>query len=545
MTNPGSGEDPSSTNSVGKQGILSFFQNIKTKEEEVIEVVDSDDEKKTVANKEPESKPQLLPEVKEEERDEDVNTRNEPSNNMKQLKEVVVFPESITEKQKQKDEQKQKREELKTQKEADKQRREEEKLKREAEKKVKEEEKLKRENEKKAREEEKLKKDNEKKAKEEAKERSQARIGNFFKKVTDSNKPTHVRSDYEKFFLPFYSKEGVVVSRSGQLSSIELNENKSKIDSLLNQRKDDNQVLEWLASKQNTVKTSLPIAYQAVSLLQQMTSKEKSDQELQSLLSLIPHKYIKFYENVRPPYMGTYSKDVILPIDNPFYTGNTGYNYDYDSDLEWVNEEEEEVEGGVENLESGEDDEDEDDEEASEGEFDGFLDAEDNDNQNGSGKKKFIGPLIPTVCLRKTPDKMEEDDKQYFNMVAVQYLVEEQPFPINPNQYLKPQMENVKKNNSDSQNDLSSPSVSPEKKSKSLISEPKDLLKLFDEIQDSTFSLGTVTEIAQKNLPLYSKQIIKNTVKEYAVKANWGTSRKWAIKDPQHWEKLRSACNYS
>ena len=242
--------------------------------------------------------------------------------------------------------------------------------------------------------------------------------------------------------------------------------------------------------------------------------------------------------------MGTYSKDIILPVDNPFSTRDTGYNYDYDSDLEWVNEEEEEVEGGVENLESGEEDEDDDEEEASEGEFDGFLDAEDNGDQSGSGKKRFIGPLIPTVCLRKNQDQMEEDDKQYFNMVAVQCLIEEQPFPIEPNQYVKPQVENVKKISTDSQpQDASSPSVSPEKKSKSLISEPKDLLKLFDEIQDSTFSLGTVTEIAQKNLPLYSKQMIKNTVKEYAVKTTWGTSRKWAIKDPQHWEKLRSACN--
>lgn len=241
--------------------------------------------------------------------------------------------------------------------------------------------------------------------------------------------------------------------------------------------------------------------------------------------------------------MGTYSKDIILPVDNPFSTKDSGYNYDYDSDLEWVNEEEEEVEGGVENLESGEEDEEDDEEEASEGEFDGFLDAEDNGNQSGSGKKKFIGPLIPTVCLRKNRDQMEEDDKHYFNMVAVQYLIEEQPFPVDPNQYIKPQAENTKKTPSDSQKDLSSPSVSPEKKNKSLISEPKDLLKLFDEIHDSTFSLGTVTEIAQKNLPLYSKQTIKNTVKEYAVKANWGSSRKWAIKDPQHWEKLRSAGN--
>lgn len=559
MTTPGSDEDPSSNNSAGKQGILSFFQNIKTKEDEhVIEVVDSDDEMKSTGNQEPGSKlrsqSQSQTDLKKEGTDkdeEDVKVKDEQSSSINQPREVADLPESATnEKRRQKEEQRQRREELKKQKEADKQRREEEKLKKEEEKKLKKEEerrikaeeKLRKENEKKAKEEEKLKRENEKKAKEEAKERSQARIGNFFKKVTDSNKPTNVRSDYERFFLPFYSKEGVVVSRSNQLSPNELNTNKSNIDSLINQTEDDNQVLDWLDSQENSIKTSLPIAYQAVSLLQQMTSKEKSDQELQGLLSLIPHKYIKFYENVRPPYIGTYSKDIILPKDNPFSTKDTGYNYDYDSDLEWVNEEEE-VEGGVENLESGEEDEEDEEEEASEGEFDGFLDAEDNGNQNGAGKKKFIGPLIPIVSLRNNQDQLEEDDKKYFNMVAVQYLVEEQPFPIDPNQYIKAQVDNVKKKAADPSNDSSSPSVSPEKKNKSLISEPKDLLKLFDEIQDSTFSLGTVTEIAQKNLPIYSKQTIKNTVKEYAVKPNGGSSRKWAIKDIQYWDNLRSACN--
>lgn len=45
-----------------------------------------------------------------------------------------------------------------------------------------------------------MKKEEEIRLKEEAKERAQSRIGNFFKKLSDSNTPVVEKSDYEKFF---------------------------------------------------------------------------------------------------------------------------------------------------------------------------------------------------------------------------------------------------------------------------------------------------------------------------------------------------------
>lgn len=465
----------------------------------------------------------------------------------------------------QREEEKQKREEQRQEeKRKREEQREEEKLKREDRKRQKEHERLEakrlKELDKRQKEEERLKKIETKRLKEEVKEKAQSRIGAFFKKVNDSNKQVHVKSDYEKYFLPFYAKDGVILPSDLPTFVSAAQERKTKIDAWLIEGEADNDgnddVSAWLEARR--MKHGHRVRYTAVALLQQMTAKEKKDTELQALLSLVPHKYIKFYENIRPPYIGTYSKDAIISVDDPFSTQETGFNYDYDSDLEWVNGEEEDGEkGDIDNLESGEDEEDEEDEEASEGEFDGFLDMEDTSNLTPNGpqnmKRKFIGPLIPTVCLRDSVETMDEEEMIYFEAVSVKYLIEEQPFPIEPNIVVAPKRADQSQNtnahkrliNEIQQEPLSgssSASASPEKKrSKVLITDAKNLLKLFDEIQNSTFSLGTVTEIAQKNLPQYSKQIIKNTVKEYALRGTGkgDTTRKWEIKNMQHWEELR------
>lgn len=500
---------------------------------------------------EPESQPQetFLVGPREAGKDEPMATENQDEKSKKRELAARKREEAKRDKElkkKQREEEKRKRD---LQREEDKRRRdlqkEEEKRQREDRKRQKEierqEAKQQKEQEKKVKEEEKQRRDQEKKIKE---ERAQSRIGNFFKKVSDSNRQANVKSDYRKYFLPFYAKDGVKLPAVEVFS---LEDRKKCIDEALRSPAPDDDLLGWLRSK--SVTRGCPVAFTAVSLLQQMTAKEKEDQELQSLLRLIPQKYIKFYENVRPPYIGTYSKDFILPIDDPFSTKDTGYNYDYDSDLEWINEEDEEGEqGGVDDLESGEDEEDEEDEEASEGEFDGFLDAEEGP-KGANGKKKFLGPLIPTVYLRSGLEQLEEDDKRYFEAVKVELLIEQQSFPVDPHaptnrSQPSSNLKRLAEVEQETESASSSPSVSPEKKrSKTIITEVIHLLKLFDEIHDSTFSLGTVTEIAQKNLPQYSKQTIKNTVKEYALKGSGkgDLGRKWAIRDMEHWENLRSS----
>lgn len=598
-----------------RQGILSFFQNNATSHETSQElsqdsketlVVDSDkmqetndddktDKREIIEQNESShplhdgmknSEPRSIDYQEKSESDEDekanetaYNSSGKPAGEQKKKDLLATKREELKRdkemKKQQREEDKRKREEQreeekhrreeqrKTEKRKREEQREEEKRKREDRKRQKDHERLEakrqKELDRRQKEEERLKKEEAKRLKQEAKEKAQSRIGTFFKKISDSNKKVHVKSDYEKYFLPFYAKEGVILPSNWPTFDTTAQERKARIDMLLVQGKDGNagndDVSAWLESRK--MKHGHHVRYTAVAVLQQMTAKEKKDTELQALLSLVPHKYIKFYENIRPPYIGTYSKDVMISVNDPFSTQETGYNYDYDSDLEWVNEEEEDGEkGDIDNLESGEDEEDEEDEEASEGEFDGFLDMEDTSNlTNGpqNGKRKFLGPLIPTVYLRDNIATMDEEEIIYFETVSVKYLIEQQPFPIEPNIAVLSRRPDQSQNTgahkrliSDIQQEplsgSSSASASPEKKrSKVLITDAKNLLKLFDEIQNSTFSLGTVTEIAQKNLPQYSKQIIKNTVKEYALRGTGkgDTTRKWEIKNMQHWEELR------
>lgn len=506
------------------EGIVSFFQRKKPMEQTVMVDLTSSKGEPKAGSQEPDEKTTKR---------ELAARKREELKREKELKKIQREEEK-RKREIQKEDEKRKRD---LQREEDKRQRELRKRQKELEK---QEAKQQKEQEKREREEEKKRKELEKKVKE---ERAQSRIGSFFKKVSDSNKHSNVKSDYQKYFLPFYAKDGVKLPKKSYVVS---EQRKRDIDASLQSPNPSDSVTEWLKSK--SVRRGHPVAFKAVSLLQQMTAKEKEDHELQSLLKLIPQKYIKFYENVRPPYIGTYSKDALLPVDDPFSTKETGYNYDYDSDLEWINEEDgEEEQGGVDNLESGEDDEDEEDEEASEGEFDGFLDAEEGSN-GANGKRKFLGPLVPTVCLRSNLDSLDEDDKQYFEAVKVEILIEQQSFPIDPTApIIRPQslgtLKRLAEVEQETESASSSPSVSPEKKkAKTLITDDRHLLKLFDEIHDSTFSLGTVTEIAQKNLPQYSKQTIKNTVKEYALRCSGkgDSGRKWAIRDMEHWENLRS-----
>lgn len=89
------------------------------------------------------------------------------------------------------------------------------------------------------------------------------------------------------------------------------------------------------------------------------------------LLKRVPMKFLKFQEDVRPPYRGTYTSRPVNGISklarNPMRRDLPNTNYDYDSEAEWVEEE------GDEDLDSdGEDEEIDDDVD----DMEGFLDDE-------------------------------------------------------------------------------------------------------------------------------------------------------------------------
>lgn len=108
-------------------------------------------------------------------------------------------------------------------------------------------------------------------------------------------------------------------------------------------------------------------------------------------LRSVTMKSLKFGEDVRPPYQGTFTRAVPESsakklCRNPYYRGLPDVNYDYDSEAEW------------EEPEEGEDLDSEDEEESDDGEddMDGFLDDED-DALAGGKRRLIVGDLEP-VC---------------------------------------------------------------------------------------------------------------------------------------------------
>ncbi|KAG0646669.1 Chromatin assembly factor 1 subunit rlf2 [Hyphodiscus hymeniophilus] len=108
------------------------------------------------------------------------------------------------------------------------------------------------------------------------------------------------------------------------------------------------------------------------------------------LLRKVPLKFLRFQEDVRPPYRGTYT---VRPVNgvaklarNPLRRDLPNTNYDYDSEAEWVEDED------AEDLNS-EGDEDEDMGEEGE-DMEGFLDDE-NDELVNSKRLVLQGDLEP------------------------------------------------------------------------------------------------------------------------------------------------------
>ena len=119
-----------------------------------------------------------------------------------------------------------------------------------------------------------------------------------------------------------------------------------------------------------------------------------SNQNPRDLLKSIRVKYLRFAEDVRPPYIGTYTKNpqgcsASNLCKKPFTRALPATNYDYDSEAEW-----EEPEEG-EDLDS-EGEEESGDEEGGD-DLKGFLDDDDGgDGMRTSKRRHIMGDVQPT-----------------------------------------------------------------------------------------------------------------------------------------------------
>lgn len=143
-----------------------------------------------------------------------------------------------------------------------------------------------------------------------------------------------------------------------------------------------------------------------------------------NLLRKITMKSLKFGEDVRPPYQGTFTRAVPESSAkklrrNPYHRGLPDTNYDYDSEAEW------------EEPEEGEDLDSEEEEESDDGEddMDGFLDDEE-DALAGGKRRLIVGDLEP-VCsgIRWASDEAPDAEFQTYQAQTISDAVK---FPIDP-----------------------------------------------------------------------------------------------------------------
>jgi len=363
------------------------------------------------------------------------------------------------------------------------QRKEQEKLARDQEKRRKEEEKEAAKKQREVEKAEKLKaKGAEKQAKDEAKqkkeeekrkkERGQLRLGSFFQKpvagetaeesshtssrrssiisfggLDDAGKEAATktspqkRTDARTGFLPFFVPQHVKLApmnRFGQDANIS-HMAVSRLDAWMAEEHDlhtGDVVSRFKSKKRKRCQPPCSTMKEIVESIQGTCTSpiDLTGEATPTRLSNVPYKILSFKEDVRPAYIGTYTRAVraesALKLSRcPFTRQLPQTNYDYDSEAEWEppNEDDEDLESGDDESDVGEEGEED---------MEGFLDDEDD-----LGKRKLVmgemAPISSGLCWNNT-----NDDKGSLEEYRMQTLSDEHIFPINPFSstcWLKPQ----------------------------------------------------------------------------------------------------------
>ncbi|BDD58703.1 hypothetical protein MPDQ_004531 [Monascus purpureus] len=272
--------------------------------------------------------------------------------------------------------------------------------------------------------------------------------------------------------------------------------------------------------------------------------------KLQNLLRKVTMKSLKFGEDVRPPYQGTFTRAVPVSVANklsrnPFSRALPDTNYDYDSEAEW------------EEPEEGEDLDSEEEEEISEDgddDMDGFLDDEDDQLKDGR-RRPIVGDLEP-VCTGLC--WQDEGPHPELEAYRIETIPESVTFPIDPFSsayWQKPKSEQVPPkaavqstssgrstlhafavtSSAHSQSagaskgslDEAIPTTQTTGKAKRLF--PPDQLTEFKQaVQGSDLTKAGLIEILKKRFPKVSKDVLKETLNQTAVRVGQKEAeKKW------------------
>lgn len=428
-------------------------------------------------------------------------------------------------------------------KQAEKERKEQERL---LKKKAQEDERLQKREEKKRKLEEEIKKKEDEKRRKE--DHSQMRISSFFAVTAESSqsskaeaiKPSTIQSPttkpsttkpstksstkseiktgtYEMDFLPFFQKRNVIMASSGQLNDDELKARKSEISALLDPNNAPNDILA------TTVNFTKPSRNYTTSqcLVEALNSPDLTENAIVGLvLNLPPIKYLQFYENSKPPFVGTWCSEDHLKIRlgpcEALDTNQTGYDYEYDSDLDWQDEGEGE---DIDDLEDAEDAEEE----------DGDDDMDDFVDNTEFRKRGIVGPLQSVSIWNDG----SESNRALFEGLKFERLDLNVSFPIDPqfNYWdTKPAIKQELAVEVDAacgaKNTTTTTTITPITPAtaniltpqKPTIKDPKVLKELIKFIEEnSDFTISTLTELAKKEFKNYTKSILKYTIQSVAI----------------------------
>ncbi|KAB8234685.1 putative chromatin assembly factor 1 subunit A [Aspergillus alliaceus] len=478
--------------------------------------------------------------------------------------------------------------EEKAKKEEEKRVKEEEKKKREADR---EEERRRKEDKRRAKEEERAAKEEEKRKKEVAKEeerrkkeeeklkkdRAQPKLNAFFAKpkpsapssvsaITGSPKksggdgtanessyeagPSDYQRAFPEFFLQSHTK--VAPPHRFERDSEALRLMREKVDACL---KSPNSSEESLAFRPSDIfsmmpykrrRGRLPASVREILLQMQTLSDQAGSSEAvqrqQGLLKKIRMKSLKFGEDVRPPYQGTYSKS--LPessaykmMRNPFYRGLPETNYDYDSEVEWDEPEEGEELDSEEEEEMSEDGDDD---------MDGFLDDE--DDQLVDGKRRLIvGDLEPVCTGIQWHDGRGDPKLKAYKIETISDTVSLPIDPFSTAYWQKPKtsepaqtsgagrstlhsfLSNPSSGSASTQDGSALPLLGSGKAKRTF---PAEQLTEFKQVVDgSDLSKLGLIEILKKRFPKVSKDVLKDTLNSVAIRVGQKEAeKKWVCK---------------
>lgn len=175
-------------------------------------------------------------------------------------------------------------------------------------------------------------------AEKEKKEKSQLRMGNFFKKA-DPKPPLPILAKEESsIFKPFHLKESTILAQIGSKSigdsddfDVHMKEASEEVRSI--------QAILKLQDNLRRKRRTFILANSRSRLTLRQRLMEVSKVPLESRLRDLRYKLLQFHSDVRPAYFGTMTTTPhakgVASGRNP-YARTTDLNYDYDSEADWI-----------------------------------------------------------------------------------------------------------------------------------------------------------------------------------------------------------------